>query len=177
YRLFEPIVANCIILSAMDFINGCMLEQVPNIQDMKLSDSASSWPYYLRSKTGSAHAYAFMIFPKEGGIDLSSYIQVIDDIALFINLANDVLSFYKEYLAGEQTNYIHNLAFVAQRTVSETLRDVVDETIRASLRVSKVLKNTDVRALAYWNRFVNGYLTFHFTETRYRLTELDLFLE
>ena len=76
----------------MDFINGCVLEQMPAIHDMKLSDAGQSWPYFLRNKTGCLGAYDFMIFPKHLNIDISVYIQVIEDIVLIINLVNDILS-------------------------------------------------------------------------------------
>ena len=92
YRLFDPIPANCINLAAMDFLNGCLLEQMPEIRGMKLTAASHSWPYFLRTKTGSAHAYAFMLFPKERNVDMSTYIQVIDDIAQYVNMVNDILS-------------------------------------------------------------------------------------
>jgi len=92
YRLFDPISANCIILSSLDFVNGCVLEETPEIQDMKLTQASQTWPNFLRRKTGYAQAYAFMLFPMEANLELSTYIQVIDDMADFINLINDVLS-------------------------------------------------------------------------------------
>jgi len=92
YRLFDPIPANCINLAAMDFLNGCLLEQMPAIREMKLTDAAHSWPYFLRNKTGSAQSYAFMLFPKEKKVDMTSYIQVIEDITMYTNLVNDILS-------------------------------------------------------------------------------------
>jgi Trichodiene synthase (TRI5) len=93
YHFWDPIPANCITLAAMDFINGCLLEEMPIIRDMKISKAAHSWPYYLRTKTGSASAYAFMLFPKEINPDMSVYIQVIEDISLYTNLVNDILSY------------------------------------------------------------------------------------
>ena len=93
YEFYDPISANCITTCAMDFINGCLLEQESTIRNMKLSDAAHSWPYYLRMKTGTAVAYAFMLFPKKSHPDMSVYIQAIDDMCLFINLANDILSY------------------------------------------------------------------------------------
>jgi len=39
-------------------------------------------PYFLRNKTGSAAAYAFMLFPKHLNLDLSVYIKVIEDVIL-----------------------------------------------------------------------------------------------
>ena len=92
YKFWDTIPANCINLSAMDFINGCLLEERPIIRDMEISNSAHSWPYYLREKTGSASAYAYMLFPKKSHPDMSVYIQVIEDITLYMNLTNDILS-------------------------------------------------------------------------------------
>lgn len=68
------------------------MEHMPAIRDMKILSGALSWPYYLRNKTGAAEAFAFMLFPKEHNIDMTVYIQVIEDIGLFMNLANDILS-------------------------------------------------------------------------------------
>ena len=93
YKFWDPIPANGITLSAMDFINGCLLEEMPIIRDMKISTAAHSWPYYLREKTGCSAAYAFMIFPRENHPDMSVYIPVIEDITLYTNLVNDILSY------------------------------------------------------------------------------------
>ena len=92
YQFWDPIPGNCITISAMEFINGCVLEQMSAIRDMKLSDAGQSWPYFLRNKTGASGAYAFMLFPRHLNIDLSVYIQVIEDIVLVTNLVNDILS-------------------------------------------------------------------------------------
>jgi len=92
YQFWDPIPGNCITLSAMDYINGRLLEQMPTVCDMKLSDAGQSWPYFLRNKTGGGAAYSFMLFPKHLNIDLSIYIQVIEDIILVTNLINDILS-------------------------------------------------------------------------------------
>lgn len=92
YQLYDPVVANCIILSCLDFVNGCVLEEMPNIRTMKLTEASKSWPNFLRRKTGHAYAYAFMLFPKESNLDISTYIHAIDDMSDFINLTNDLLS-------------------------------------------------------------------------------------
>ena len=174
YHFWDPIPANCITLAAMDFINGCLLEEMPIIRDMKISKAAHSWPYYLRTKTGSASAYAFMLFPREINPDMSVYIQVIEDIALYTNLVNDILSyvfivpwngfivdnsfarFYKEFLAGEKNNYIYNRAHVTGKSIADALQDTVSETLAAHARITQTLQFTD--AYLPWKRFVNGYL-------------------
>ncbi|KAF8893166.1 isoprenoid synthase domain-containing protein [Gymnopilus junonius] len=170
YKYWDKIPANLINLSAIDFINGCLLEEMPVIRDMKVSPDARSWPFYLRNKTGTAVAYAFMLFPKDLHPDMSEYIQVIDDMNLYICLANDVLSFYKEYLAGETNNYISIRAKNTQKSLEDALQDTVNDTLAAHDRITKVLEHTS--AYVPWKNFVTGYLAFHFGLKRYRLSEL-----
>lgn len=92
YQFYETVPSNCITLSAFDFVNGTLLEQIPSVRDMKLSDCTQSWPNYLRNKTGCSGSYAFMIFPKTLNVDVSAYVATIGDIISFINTANDILS-------------------------------------------------------------------------------------
>jgi len=172
YKWWDFLPANCIITGAMEYVNGCALEEMPVIQDMPLSHSAKSWPYYLRAKTGVAPAYAYMIFPRENTPNISQFIQVIGDINLFIDLTNDVLSFYKEYKAGETNNYVHNRAFVSQQSVQSSLQSIAREALAAHARITASLE--DPEALRLWKVFANGYLGFHTTQPRYRLNELGI---
>ncbi|KAF9542009.1 terpenoid synthase [Agrocybe pediades] len=173
YRLFEPSAANGISLCGMEFIQGSFLEQMPKIQSMKLTTASTSWPKFLRRKTGSSIAYAYMLFPKEVNVDITVYIQVIDDMTFFIDLLNDILSFYKEKLAGERPHYAYNRAAVTQRTIEDTLSDMVEDAIQADSRVTQVLESSgNTSAVDIWRKFVNGYFGFHFTLKRYRLHDL-----
>ncbi|PPQ66236.1 hypothetical protein CVT26_010937 [Gymnopilus dilepis] len=170
YKFWDVVPANCINLAAMDFINGCLLEGMPVVRDMKMSPNVQSWPYFLRMKTGCASAYTFMLFPKNAFPDISAYIQVVEDITLFTNLTNDVLSFYKEYVAGETSNYVSNRAIATQKSLAQALKDTVDDALAAHDRVTSALESTD--AYKPWKRFVNGYLANHFGVKRYRLGDL-----
>ena len=80
------------------------MEEMPVIRDMKISNAAHSWPNYLREKTGSAEAYAFMLFPRTSNLDISVYIQVINDIAFFTNLTNDIMSYVVPFFPYEFIN-------------------------------------------------------------------------
>lgn len=93
YLFWDTLPANSIVCAALEFLNGCALENHPDIRNMVPCFSSPSWPYYLRAKTGVAPAYAFMIFTKELHPNLSNFIQVIADINIFIDLTNDVLSY------------------------------------------------------------------------------------
>jgi len=175
YKFYDTLPANCITTATLEFVTGCALEIHPEIRNIRLSSSSTSWPYFLRAKTGVAPAYAFMIF-RTITSDMSRYMQAIADICLFIDLTNDVLSFYKEELAGETANYIHNRAVVSGKTPAMILAEVATESKAAYDRVSDLLNtsggsNDGSRA---WEIFVNGYVAFHMTQDRYRLNELLL---
>jgi hypothetical protein len=92
YEFWEQVPANCINIATFEFINGCILEGHPDLQDIAPGNSTASWPYYLREKTGVAAAYGFMIFVKDTHTSVSHFVRVMPDVCLFINLTNDVLS-------------------------------------------------------------------------------------
>ncbi|KAH9478551.1 Monoterpene synthase 25 [Psilocybe cubensis] len=173
YDLYDPIPANSITLAAISCISGMLLEQNDAVRGMKLSESSKSWPNYLRSKTGCSESYAYMLFPKSLGLEMTTYISVMEDIVFITNAANDILSFYKEFLGGETDTYIFLRARITNKPLVETLQLVVKETLEANDRVTKTLQSTDAYGL--WKQYVNGYLGLHFTVgVRYRLNELEL---
>ncbi|KAJ7050040.1 isoprenoid synthase domain-containing protein [Mycena amicta] len=171
YRFWDRIPANSITTAAHEFITGCALEIHPEICAIKLDLSSKSWPYFLRAKTGVAPAYAFMIF-RTISANMSQYMQVIPDVCLFIDITNDVLSFYKEELVGETANYIHNRARVTKKPPLSVLAEVAEEALAARDRVTAVLRACGSEGLHAWVTFVQGYLAFHVTQDRYRLKEL-----
>ncbi|KAK7033991.1 hypothetical protein VNI00_012421 [Paramarasmius palmivorus] len=167
YHLWDGIPANSIVNSSMDFLTGCAMEADAGIQAMKVHEMAASWPEFLREKTGIASAYSFMVFPRSS--PLPSYIQIIGDANRFIELTNDILSFYKEYLAGETQNYISNRAFVLGQSQLQTFQDAAEQVLRIHDRICSVLKGPELVA---WKEFKNGYIAFHVIAKRYRLSEI-----
>ena len=83
---------------------------------------------------------------------------------------SDVLSFYKEEIAGEQPNFIHDRAAVTGRSVAEALSDTVDDAITATLAAREVLRGTPEGEAC--EAVMAGYVRFHFLAGRYRLREL-----
>lgn len=87
----------------------------------------------------------------------------------YIDLS-DILSYYKEELANELSNYIHDRVIVTGIAPSDTLRNVIDESVSASERVRAILGEGDARDA--WDAFVRGYIKFHIDDPRYRLRQL-----
>ncbi|KAI3605431.1 hypothetical protein WG66_005897 [Moniliophthora roreri] len=155
YQIWDPISANLMVSSWMEFLTGCAIEASEDLGSMKIQRTAVFWPDYLRSKTGLAPAYTYAIFSKHLHPKLSAYIQIMGDANRFIELANDVLSFYKEELAGETNNYVSTRAFTRGTSAIQTHQEVAEELISIYERVCVTLKGLELEA---WKAFANGYL-------------------
>lgn len=85
-------------------------------------------------------------------------------------LHSDILSFYKEEIAGEKTNLVHDLSDVLNKPIEEVLESLLDEVVQAVRRGREVLRGEQERAT--WERLLSGWVAFHFLSPRYRLAEL-----
>ena len=87
-----------------------------------------------------------------------------------IVLHSDVLSFYKEELAGERDNYVHDRALVTDKSISTVLTELVSELVESIERARSILKGDKEKEA--WERLLAGYVAYHYTTPRYRLAEL-----
>jgi hypothetical protein len=99
---------------------------------------------------------------------------------LFLNLlspsliaSSDVLSFYKEELAGETVNRVSLLAAVNGSSKGEALMRLANEAGVAHMRAQQILCHSKPALDAYmaWSY---GWVGFHAGTKRYRLDELGL---
>ncbi|KAF9527653.1 isoprenoid synthase domain-containing protein [Crepidotus variabilis] len=174
YDFYDPLCANSIVAAALEYVTGTALETRREMSTMPPHPDATSWPYFLRAKTGVAPAYAFMIFYGDRHSNISYFLQTIPDINAFIDLTNDVLSFYKEERAGESHNYLHNRARCRGATALSTCAEVAKECAVLDERISKVSATTALKTLEAWKTFKTGYITFHVALPRYRLAEIGI---
>ncbi|KAK7008123.1 terpene synthase [Favolaschia claudopus] len=173
YDHWDPVCANTMACSALDLINGTILEKRREVCAMSVHHSAHSWPKYLRSKSGIGAAAACAIFPQVPHPDISEFIQAIPDIAEFEAFANDILSFYKEELAGETASYVHIRAKITSRHPKQVLVEMIQEVGDLHTRITAILQD-HAEALVAWKAFETGYIesAWHFTLRRFRLAEL-----
>lgn len=85
-------------------------------------------------------------------------------------ITSDILSFYKEELAGETANFVHDRAIVTGQTVPAILSGLLQEVVASVDRARVLLKGQMEKDT--WERFIAGYVAFHFYSPRYRLIEL-----
>ncbi|KUI73059.1 Trichodiene synthase [Cytospora mali] len=131
------------------------------------------WPQYFRDREGVSEAYSYFTFPKAKYPDISMFLEAIPDISRVINLANDVLSFYKEERAGVKKNYIHQRAGYEGRDAIAVLKSVAKECIEACKRIESVLEGREPYKQA-WLSHLHGYLYMHRSTNRYKLHEIGL---
>lgn len=86
------------------------------------------------------------------------------------NYCSDILSFYREELAGEMHNYIHNRARIIKKNASLVLQELVNDVVLSVARSRTILKGEKEKAT--WETFMAGYVAYHYMSPQYRLAEL-----
>ncbi|CAN8100804.1 unnamed protein product [Discula destructiva] len=89
---FAPILSNLLVTSALNFVTSNLLEVHDEFKSMERTRAGVMFPYYYRNMAGITEAYAVFTFPKALYPDMSCFLESIPDMALFINIFNDVVS-------------------------------------------------------------------------------------
>ncbi|KAI0315087.1 isoprenoid synthase domain-containing protein [Amylostereum chailletii] len=167
---YDPFPASAMSMAALEFVSACCIEN--RVNEMTVSSSATHWPWDIRKMTGVAPLFSYVVFPRENFPDVSAYVQAIPDIERFVNLVNDVLSFYKEEVVHETGNYIRVDSRVRGVSPAQALVQCAEDTISAHDRATQILSEAHTGAadlVAGWKAFVRGYIAFHFHSKRYLL--------
>ncbi|KII83917.1 hypothetical protein PLICRDRAFT_179951 [Plicaturopsis crispa FD-325 SS-3] len=168
-KYFGRVVANIMITSTLNLVTALLLEY--ETQGMALGSGAQGYPTFSRVMSGASETYALWMFPPE--LPLRSYIQALPELMIFINNGNDILSFYKEELAGEVVNRVSFIADSRDISKNEALRLLEDEAVAAHDRVVQILAPHKGASEAF-QHFKHGYVGFHALAKRYKLDELNL---
>ncbi|KAI1267861.1 isoprenoid synthase domain-containing protein [Xylariaceae sp. FL1019] len=176
WKHFDPLVANMIIVACYDFVNGIGIEQLS--RDAAVHDQAPQFPEWLRFKTGLSPMYALLALARHSDVALEhsgdgfgQYVQTIPDVIVFTNIVNDVISFYKELLAGEKGNYVDMRAGKDGVDVVTAQRTLAAEGIAVYKRVVAALADAP-EYRANFEAYARGITHFHTSSPRYRLREL-----
>lgn len=172
YNMFPQVAANMIVSGSLEFLTATYIETTT--KDLKLSRHATPYPWFLRSRSGVGVVYGHMAFPKSDTYDFKSYIQLAPEFEKLVSLSNDVLSFYKEALAGETNSFLMNRAAIENKDPLVVLREIAAESAANIRRIVDIAseQGDEVRKLAL--NFAYGYIEFHMLTPRYRLEELGI---
>ncbi|PBK99502.1 terpenoid synthase [Armillaria gallica] len=162
--------SNIVITGTLNFVTAASLDY--RTQGMKMPASAKRYTTFTRNISGIADVMGVFIFP--ASVPVTAYIAAIPDLMVFMLSANDVLSFYKEEVAGEELNRVSLLALCDNSTKTDVLRRLVDSTVEAHNNILDILKPNEEALDAYLS-FSNGYIPAHARLSRYRLKELGIF--
>ncbi|KAJ6607568.1 isoprenoid synthase domain-containing protein [Mycena sp. CBHHK59/15] len=168
---FERVVSNIMVTSTLNAVTALTLEYKTEGMTVQMSPSALGYPTFSRVMSGASEAYTLFIFPRD--FVLPAFVQTLQQVMIFINNGNDILSFYKEDLDGESVNRISFLTAPSGRSKQAVLRGLVEEAVVAHNNVLAILAPYP-EALSAFRAFVPGYIGFHASAKRYRLDELKL---
>lgn len=171
---YGPFATDMFLVGTINFFNGCLLEQRPNGCFDRLP-GALDFPQYFRAKTGYAETYALFVFPETLFPEaeyLKLYQPIIPSLMDFINHSNDLLSFHKESIIGEErTNFVFNYARANEVSVEVALRKTAQTTLK-SIKTIRLGLADRPELLEVADTFINGYLAYHLTCPRYKLAGL-----
>ncbi|KIY68774.1 terpenoid synthase [Cylindrobasidium torrendii FP15055 ss-10] len=154
--------------STIQFVTACAIEVTPSLQETFSPEAAC----HTRSMSGDSLVYIIFIFPRS--IPYKDYKDALPSICDFVDLANDLLSFYKEEVAGEECNlvsYLHKGCSNGATKV-DVLEWVMQRATHCYYRSLELLKTKETREAL--RLFAQGMLEFHLQSKRYRLSEMGL---
>ncbi|KAG6886247.1 hypothetical protein C0992_004535 [Termitomyces sp. T32_za158] len=160
YEMFDfypTFFANSIINATFDFVSGTCIE--PSVERLKLSSPSTRFPWFLRDRTGVAVAFALMLFPKSREVNYVACFQAMADMDFWISATNDLLSYYKESIAGETANYISNRAVAENKAPIRVVSDIQQELLHSRNHIYRTLKMTaGEKATNIWRTWELGYM-------------------
>lgn len=126
---------------------------------------------------GLGHCVGASLFPKSQFNEQELFVQIVSVIAQMENWmvwVNDMMSYYKESMAErDQTSLVNNYVQCEEITLNEALDKLTRDTIHSSEQMISVFEGKDPQLVATLKSFVQGYVTWHLCDARYRLGELN----
>jgi hypothetical protein len=103
-----------IIKSLFDYVNGRIVEHQMEQSNFKALSDSRLMPMFLRTKVGAAEILISMLWPRALFPEekyLIQYFPAVQELVLFIDFTNDILSYYKEFcIHDEKGNFVANFA-------------------------------------------------------------------
>ncbi|KAM0251633.1 hypothetical protein ACHAQJ_008093 [Trichoderma viride] len=161
-----------IVRSTIDFFQGCWIEQ----HNFKGFRGSSDYPCFLRRINGLGHSVGASIWPMELLDEEEHFLEITTAIAQIENWmtwTNDLFSFYKEYFTErDQTSLVNNYVECEGITIDQALSKLCKDIIRSSEEIIQVFHDKDPKMYEILTRFIQGYITWHLCDDRYRLVEV-----
>lgn len=90
---FDPVMSNQLQISVLKFLTSNLLERHEGFQNMRVTRAGTKFPNFYRDMSGMNIAYAVFCYPKDQYPDGGAFLEAMPDMARFIDISNDVLSY------------------------------------------------------------------------------------
>lgn len=162
-----------IMRSVLDFFQRCWIET----RNFRGFPGSNYYPLFLRRLNGLGDICGGSLFPAQNFDEKSLFEEITTAIAqmeLMIVFINDMISFYKEFDASrDQVSLVTNLCQIKSITLSEAFGQLTADTIHSVERLRAIFDGEKTPAVKISiHAFVQGYVTFHFCDERYRMREV-----
>lgn len=171
--LYGPFCSMAILRSTFDYFHGCWIE-TRNFGGFKGSDY---FPLFLRRLNGLGGICGGSLFPKDSVDEQKHFEEIATAIAQIepmVAFFNDLFSFYKEWdEPRDAINLVNSVANVEGIELEAAFERLIVDTIHSSERLLAVFKDSgsaEIKEII--NAFVQGYCTWHFCDTRFRMEEV-----
>ncbi|KAK7464254.1 hypothetical protein VKT23_006418 [Stygiomarasmius scandens] len=166
YNHFGRVEANGIVTSGLNLYNSVLLEI--RSRELQIEVTEPAYASFYRNMSGATDAFSFFMFPS---VPMSDYIQAMPDLAIVLNYTNDILSFYKEEVQGDEVNCVTLLANGRKISKLDAVNVLIDDCVKAHQNIVRILAPSKEASEVY-HKWMQGYFGFHVYAERYRLNEL-----
>nr|UWK20160.1 trichodiene synthase [Trichoderma cf. fertile] len=136
-----------IVRSTIDFFQGCWIEQ----HNFKGFRGSSDYPGFLRRINGLGHCVGSSIWP----------IELVDEQEHFLEITTAIAQ-VENWMARKCEGI----------TLDQALDRLCKDTIRSSEEIIQVFHDKDPKMYEILTGFIQGYITWHLCDDRYRLVEV-----
>ncbi|OJJ82330.1 uncharacterized protein ASPGLDRAFT_27185 [Aspergillus glaucus CBS 516.65] len=172
---YGPYCYAAIIKTLFDYVNGRIIEHKMEQSNFTFHSESRLMPMFLRTKVGGAEILLHLLFPQSVFPEdeyLMRYFPVIQELVLFTDFTNDILSYYKEFiLHGEKGNFVGNFADTHRMQQLDVLQHLTGYTPKLLKSVYSILDGNEDLLRAVKN-FVTGWIMLCTAHRRYYLVEL-----
>lgn len=166
-----------IVKAVLEFFSANLVELERGAR-LRPTEHSPAFTNYFRLKSGVAEPFAYFIFPllRSRHPGDCAHLPIIPDLMAFMDEVNDLMSFYKESMVGdERDNAIYMHATARGHGLTQALLDYRASALDLIARIRAfAAQHDDAGIKDQVDEFLNGYMAFHLTYPRYRLSELDL---
>lgn len=151
---------------------GCWVEEY----NFKGFHGSHDYPGFLRRLNGLGHFVGASLWPKAEFEENELFLEITTSLAHIENWmvwVNDLFSCYKEFYAErDQTSLVNNYCETGGITINQALDKLCQDTIESSERLVSVFADKDPKMVDSIRTFVQGYITWHLCDDRYKLDEI-----